>query len=403
MGHNNKWYIISLSNRDAETDLLGHDDIKIGLIINPLAGIGGRVALKGSDGEAIQRLAQQRGAIPLAQQRAEQALTLISQHKDKVRIYTAAQNMGEDLCKRLGFMVTVVSQPGSENTTADDTENAVLQCLNQGVDLLVFVGGDGTARNVYHALQNANENSHTIPPVIGVPAGCKIHSSVYAVTPTHAGELLALLIKGRALSLTEASVMDIDEDEFRQDRVKARLYGYLQVPAENQFMQNMKEGGITHEELALQDIAAFMVETMQDDCLYLIGSGTTPKALLDEMQLPATLLGIDAVLNQEIVESDINEERILELLEKHENVRLIITIIGGQGHVFGRGNQQISPQVIKHLGMSNIDIISTAEKIHSLNGQPMRVDTGDEALNKSLYGMVPVITGYDEKTLYRIG
>ena len=403
MGHNNKWYIISLSNRDAETDLLGSADIKIGLIINPVAGIGGRVALKGSDGEEIQRLAQQRGAIPLAQQRAEQALALICEYQDQVHIYTAAQNMGEDLCKRLGFMVTVVNQPASGNTTADDTENAVLQCLGQGVDLLVFVGGDGTARNVYHALQNIDKNSHTIPPVIGVPAGCKIHSSVYAVTPTHAGELLALLIKGRALSLTEASVMDIDEDEFREDRVKARLYGYLQVPAENQFMQNMKEGGIVHEELALQDIAAFMVETMQDDCLYLIGSGTTPKALLDEMQLPATLLGIDAVLNRELIESDINEERILQLLEKHENVRLIITIIGGQGHVFGRGNQQISPQVIKRLGLSNIDIISTAEKIQSLNGQPMRVDTGDEALNKSLYGMVPVITGYDEKTLYRIG
>ena len=388
-----------------------HDVIRIGLIINPLAGIGGRVALKGSDGESIQQLAMQRGATPLAQERAEQALQLITQYKDKFHIYTAAHEMGENLCKRLGFDTSVVYKADCEKTTASDTESAVLQCLAEGIDILLFAGGDGTARNIYHALDLQekrnqdlpNAESLTIPAVIGVPAGCKIHSSVYAVTPTHAGELLAQIIKGRALSLTEASVMDIDEEEFRHDRVKARLHGHLQVPADNQFMQNMKEGGITHEALALHNIAAFIVETMQDDCLYLIGSGTTPKAILDELQLPATLLGVDAVLNHQLLASDLNEQQILQLLEDYEKVRLIITIIGGQGHIFGRGNQQISPQVIKQLGKKNIDIISTAEKIHSLNARPMRVDTGDEILNKSLYGMVPVITGYDEKTLYRIG
>jgi len=366
-----------------------------------VAGIGGRVALKGSDGEEIQQLARQRGAVALSQQRMQQALQLVAPYRDQIHIFTASDQMGEQLSKDLGFTVTVVNQSLSENTSASDTEETVRQCLAHNVDLLLFAGGDGTARNVFNALKD--EESHRIPAVIGVPAGCKIHSSVYAVTPMHAGELLSQIIKGRALSLTEASVMDIDEDEFRHDRVKARLYGHLPVPAENRFMQSMKEGGITHEELSLQDIAAYMTETMQDDCLYLIGSGTTAKAVLDELQLPATLLGIDAVLNHQLLASDLNEQQILELLDNYNNVRLVITVIGGQGHVFGRGNQQISPQVIKRLGMQNIDIISTAEKIHSLNGLPMRVDTGDEDLNQSLYGMVPVITGYDEKTLYRIG
>ena len=388
--------IISLSNINAEIDLF-----RIGLIINPVAGIGGRVALKGSDGEEIQQLAMQRGATALSQQRVEQALQAVLEFKAQLHIYAAANNMGESLSKSLGFTTTVISSVAAAQTTAQDTEDAVLQCVKQGIDILLFAGGDGTARNVYHALQQLDED--IVPPVIGIPAGCKIHSSVYAVTPTHAGELLSLLIKGRALSLTEASVMDIDEDAFRKDSVKARLYGHLQVPAENQFMQSMKEGGITHEELVLQEIAAFLLESMEDDCVYLIGSGTTPKAVLDEMQLPATLLGIDAVQNHQLIASDLNEQQILQLIKQNEKVRLIITIIGGQGHVFGRGNQQLSPQVIKQLGMQNIVIISTAEKIHSLNGQPMRVDTGDEALNKSLYGMVPVITGYDEKTLYRIG
>lgn len=372
---------------------------KLALIINPVSGIGGRVALKGSDGDDIQQLARQRGAVALAEQRMQQALQWLVDFKADIHVYTAANSMGGNLSKSMGFQTTVVYEVGSVDTCASDTINTAQKCIEQGVDCLLFAGGDGTARNIYSALENA----HSVLPVIGVPAGCKIHSSVYAVTPSHAGELLSLIIKGRALALTEASVMDIDEDEFREDRVKAKLHGYLTVPAENQFMQNMKEGGIRHEEITLQDIAAFISETMDEDTLYLIGSGTTPKAILDELQLPATLLGIDAVLNHELVASDVSEQKILELLDRYAKVCLVITIIGGQGHVFGRGNQQISPEVIRRIEMQNIVIISTPEKIHSLNGQPMRVDTGDESLNKLLYGMVPVVTGYDEKTLYRIG
>lgn len=376
---------------------------RLGLIINPLAGIGGRVGLKGSDGEGIQRLARQRGATPLAQQRMQQALEYLLDFRQQLQVYTAAGEMGETLCQSMGFSHSVVFTPQAGETHASDTEAAVEQCLAQGIDLLLFAGGDGTARNVFTALQRANEpDDAPLPPVIGVPAGCKIHSSVYAVTPTHAGELLSLLLKGRALTLAEASVMDIDEEEFRQDRVKAQLYGYLMVPAENRFMQNMKQGGVQHAEIALQDIAAFMLETMEDDCLYLIGSGTTPKAILDELGLPSTLLGVDAIYNRQLLASDLSEQQILQLLDEYDRVRLVITLIGGQGHVFGRGNQQLSPAVIRRLGMQNIDIISTAEKIHSLNGQPLRVDTGDETLNQLLYGMVPVITGYDEKTLCRI-
>ena len=372
---------------------------RLGLIINPLAGIGGRVALKGSDGEEIQQIAIERGAIPLAEQRMQQALQMLLEYKDRIHIYTAANAMGENLGKSLGFEVTVVNSVSDVHTCADDTEKTVSLCIEQGIDLLLFAGGDGTARNVFHALENIS----SAPPVIGVPAGCKIHSAVYAVTPAHAGELLSLIVKGRALALTQASVMDIDEDEFRHDRVKAKLHGYLNVPAENQYMQNMKEGGISHKEITLQDIAAFIVETMDDDILYLIGSGTTPKAILDALDLPHTLLGIDAVKDKQLVASDVDEQQIQYLLKTHEKVRLIITIIGGQGHLFGRGNQQISPDVIRRIGLENIVIISTPEKIQSLDGLPMRVDTGDEKLNKSLYGMVPVITGYDEKTLYRIG
>lgn len=372
---------------------------RLGVIINPVAGIGGRVALKGSDGEDIQQQALARGATPMAQSRMQQALQLLLPYKNQLHILTAAAEMGESLCQQMGFQYEVI-QACPQISSAMDTEQTVQRCLEQGIDILLFAGGDGTARNVYTAMQSSQ--LRPLPAVIGVPAGCKIHSSVYAVTPTHAGELLALLLKGRALSLMEASVMDIDENAFRQDRVKARLYGHLDVPAENRFMQSMKEGGIRHEALALEDIAAFMVETMEDDCLYFIGSGTTPRAIMENLQLPATLLGVDAVYQQQLVASDLGEQDILSLLNEYPKARFIMTVIGGQGHVFGRGNQQVSPAVINQLGMENIDIIATAEKIHSLNGQPLRVDTGDQTLNQSLYGMVTVITGYDEKMLYRI-
>ena len=373
---------------------------RLGLIINPLAGIGGAVALKGSDGEAIFRRARQLGAKPQAQARTRSALEQIQAYTGQVKIFTAAHDMGEYLCRDMGFDTEVVADNKAGDTHAEDTEKTVQRLLEQGVDLILFAGGDGTARNIYHALQGLNR-IHAVP-VIGIPAGCKIHSAVYAVTPRHAGELLALIMKGRPLALREASVMDIDEDAFRHDVVKAKLYGQLNVPAENRYMQNMKEGGVAHAELVLQDIAAYIVEIMEDNCVYLIGSGTTPKAVMDELGLEATLLGIDAVKNHQLVGKDLNEQQILELL-KTDRAKIVMTIIGGQGHLFGRGNQQLSPAVIRAVGKDNIIVIATPEKLHALEGRPIRVDTGDEKLDESLSGMIPVITGYDHLNLYRIG
>ena len=374
---------------------------RLGLIINPVAGIGGSVALKGSDGEDIYKKALQLGAKPQAQVRARSTLELIQSDKDTLTIYTAANDMGEYLCRDLGFNTEVVADNISGETHASDTEKAVQALLDQGIDLLVFAGGDGTARNVYHVLQASGQSNHL--PVLGIPAGCKIHSAVYAVTPKHAGELLLLIVRGRPLALQEASVMDIDEEAFRHDVVKARRYGQLYVPAENQYMQNMKEGGVEHAELVLQDIAAYLIEMMNDETLYFVGSGTTPKAVLDELDLPATLLGVDAVKDQQLVKSDANERDILSLLSGQQDAKIIATIIGGQGHLFGRGNQQFSPEVIRQVGKDNLLIIATPEKLHALAGQPIRVDTGDDQLNQDLSGMVQVITGYEQQTLYRVG
>lgn len=371
---------------------------RLGLVINPVAGIGGRVALKGSDG-MVQR-ARQLGAQPLAQLRTRHALELLQNNRDQFRVYTAAHAMGENVCRDLGFDLTVVSHNPAGETTASDTESAVQSLLQQGIDLLVFAGGDGTARNVFNAMMQCEEKLRV--PVLGIPAGCKIHSAVYAVTPQHAGELLSQIIRGRALAMREASVMDIDEDAFRHDVVKAQRYGYLNVPAENQYMQGMKEGGGKQEDFILQDIAAYITETMEQDVMYLVGSGSTPRAIMDALHLESTLLGIDAVCNRQLIARDLNEADILKLVAAHP-VKIILTVVGGQGHLFGRGNQQFSPAVLRAVGRENLIIIATPEKIHALQGSPIRVDTGDAELDHALYGMAKIITGYDEHTLYRIG
>ena len=378
---------------------------KLGLIINPLAGIGGAVALKGSDGNDIVKQAQKLGAVSQAQARTRIALEQIYTLRDQIRVYTAAHDMGETLCREMGFHVESLLSNEVGHTTAMDTQNTVEALVKQNVDLLMFSGGDGTARNILDALQQLNKD--TLMPVIGIPAGCKIHSAVYAVTPKHAGELLGLIIRGRPLAVTETAVMDIDEIAFRQNIVKASLYGHLIAPAENQYMQNMKQGGVEHETLSLQDIATYITEDMEDDTIYLIGSGTTPKAILDELGLDATLLGIDAIENKQLIATDMSEQEILSLLNENKagqnkSVKIILTIIGGQGHLFGRGNQQLSPTVIRDIGKENIMVISTAAKLHALNGRPIRVDTGDEQLDKELCGMIKIITAYDEQTFYRI-
>ena len=376
--------------------------MKLGLVINPLAGIGGAVGLKGSDGQEIVEQALKKGARPLAQSRALSALLQIRDCAPQP-VYTAAGTMGSDVLVEAGIRAEVVYSSPVEATTANDTRNAVMALCDSGIDLLMFAGGDGTARDVLNALRQSGAEEKLT--VIGIPAGCKIHSAVYAVTPLQAGELVAGLIQGQLYSVRAAEVMDLDEDAFRAGTVKASCYGYMNVPVDEQRMQAMKQGAVDTEAMALQDIAADFIDSMQDDVLYLIGSGSTTAALMESMGLDNTLLGIDAIYNGELVASDVSEQEILSLLEDeaYSSARIVVTAIGGQGHVFGRGNQQFSPAVIRQVGSDNIIIVATRNKLHSLEGRPLRADTGDIELDAELAGMKQIITGYEQRTLYRIG
>ncbi|MDH5391649.1 MAG: ATP-NAD kinase family protein [Gammaproteobacteria bacterium] len=375
---------------------------KLGLIVNPVAGIGGRLGLKGSDGKVIREAAFEQGAIALAGARSLQALQPLSALKALFEVLTVAGTMGQEAAEEAGLNYRLVMRPETEQTEPLDTRHAVEMMVKAKVDLLMFAGGDGTARDIYNALSALNALDSV--SVVGIPAGCKIHSAVYAVSPLHAGELVASIIRGKAARLVEADVMDIDEVAFRDGVVKARRYGGLWVPQDNQHMQALKEGGVEHESLALQNIALTVIEQMQPDVLYFIGSGSTPAAIMQELGLENTLLGIDLVINQQLVGSDLTEQQILQYMDQYSaaEARIIVTVIGGQGIVFGRGNQQFSPEVIRRVGLKNIHYLATAEKIRGLMGRALRVDSGDEKLNSALSGMVRVLTGYDEYMLYKI-
>ncbi len=368
---------------------------KLGLIVNPVAGMGGKVGLKGTDGPEIIEKARSLGARPESADKAAHALKVLAALKEELTLVTCPGEMGEDIARRCGFephLVDGISIP----STAEDTEEAARQMSGMGVDLILFAGGDGTARNIYHVL----EDKKTIP-VIGIPAGVKIHSAVYATTPRNAGELARLFLQEGSLPLRRAEVMDIDEEAFREGRLSARLYGYLQVPCAGDLMQHLKIGGAGSEESVLEAIAEQVVENMEQDVVYIVGPGSTTGPVMKKLGLENTLLGVDLVLNGKLLAADANEQQIIKLI-KGRKAKIIVTVIGGQGYIFGRGNQQISAAVINEVGKENIIVAATSEKVLSLDYGHLLVDTGDEEVNRALRGYIKIVTGYREELIYRV-
>lgn len=369
---------------------------RLGLIVNPIAGLGGRVGLKGTDGEATVRSALAMGAVAEAPMRAVSALQRLSARDPSVRVVTFAGEMGADAAGRVGLGVEPVGEQAGNDSTAGDTIRAAQAMLRAHVDLVLFVGGDGTARDIYDAVGDR-------VPCLGVPAGVKIQSAVFAVTPSAAGDLAGrfLAVRGERLRLREAEVMDIDEGEVRHDRVASRLYGFLQVPYDRGWLQGAKAGTPFSDEAAMAGIASEVVAGMDHPTTYLLGPGTTTRAIAERLCIPSTLLGVDAVREGRSAGSDLNEGQILDML-KAGPAKIVVTVIGGQGYVFGRGNQQMSPSVIRRVGPQNVIVVATRNKLLALGDQPLWVDTGDEALDARLAGHVQVVTGVRERTVVRL-
>lgn len=369
----------------------------LGLIVNPVAGIGGKAGLKGSDGIYTLRRAQGLGATPEAGRRTVEALAIVARGGVPFRFVTYPREMGEIPAREAGIDPLVIGELAGGLTSADDTRRAARDLAARGVDLLLFSGGDGTARDVHSAIGAA-------VPVLGIPAGVKMHSAVFAVNPTGAGHaVLDLLRDGRhdPLQTVEAEVMDIDEEAFRRGCVGERLYGYLPIPRLREHIQHAKSGGASPR-AALEGIAAEIVNRMEDGVVYVIGPGSTTRSVMDELGLPCTLLGVEAVRNRRLLARDVGEPQLFDLLAGRP-AKIVVTAIGGQGHIFGRGNQQISPRVIRTVGRENVLVIATLQKLLNLLPRPLLVDTGDPALDLDLCGYTRVITGYEQYVPYRVG
>ena len=355
--------------------------------------MGGRVGLKGTDGSDILAQARLLGAKPESQNRTLISLQKLLTIQDKIQLITYPGVMGENIAKKCGFQPTIIGSI-PKLTTSEDTRKAAKDLLNLNIDLLLFAGGDGTARDIYDEIKNE-------VVALGIPTGVKIQSAVFARNPARAGELAVSYLQKRTIRVREAEVMDIDEASIRKGVVRAILYGYLTIPYERAHIQNSKAGSPETESFAHQTIAEEIIENMDTDYFYIIGPGTTTRAIMDKLQLANTLLGIDLIYNKKLVANDLNESKLIQYIQG-KKVKLIITPIGGQGYILGRGNQQLSPEIIKRIGRDNILVIATRNKLNSLEGRPLLLDSGDKTVDELLSGYIGVITGYREKSIYKV-
>ena len=366
----------------------------LGLIVNPIAGMGGSVGLKGTDTAAILSEARARGAVPQAAGRAKVVLDALAAARPGLELLAAPGQMGERIARDAGLRPVVVADPVGDETGAADTRAAAEAMAAGGARLIVFAGGDGTALDMAAALGDR-------VPVIGVPAGVKMHSAVYATSPRAAADL-ALRALTQDIEARPREVMDIDEEAFRAGAVSARLYGYMPVPYAPDLTQNVKAGGVSGDREALAGIAAEIVGRMVPGRLYILGPGTTTRAVTEALGLPKTLLGVDLVGDGTLVAADASENDILRALAGSRPGAIVVTPIGGQGHFLGRGNQQIGARVVRAVGLDRLLIAATPEKLASLGGGTLHVDTGDPDLDRALSGWRRVITGYGTEAVCRV-
>ncbi len=362
----------------------------IGFIVNPVAGMGGSVGLKGTDGKDIYQKALALGAQPVSPGKAHEVLEHL---KDPQAIdwLVAPGKMGEQSFTEMSIPHTVVGEIGEE-TSAEDTKRIAKQMAAQGAALIVFLGGDGSARDMFDAIG-------TQTPVVAVPAGVKIFSAVFAINTRAAAEMLEAFVSG--VGVTEEEVLDIDEEAYQNNRLDSRLYGYMLTPDVRAFLQPGKIATSTpSSEESKQEIAGYIVDEIEAETLYILGPGSTVKAVADELEVEKTLLGVDAVFEGKLVGQDLNENAILTLLEQYEKRKLVVTPLGGNGFVFGRGSKMFTPKVIRLVGKENVIIIGDRDKVAQLDC--LRLDSGDFELDKQLGKYLKVWVGYRQAILKKV-
>ena len=373
---------------------------RIGFVINPIAGLGGRVGLKGTDGIAAEAI--RLGAEPIANTRALEALRVLKSLLDStpkasaVNWFTVSGPMGRNALQAAGFQTIEVVYAASAEPSAQDTRAAVQKLLCTGVDLVLFCGGDGTARDICSITGEA-------VPILGIPSGVKMYSGVFGVTPARTAEILTRYLMGE-IGLADAEIVDLDEEKYRRDEWAVRLYMTARTPFEPSFVQAAKAIIVGADEDAVKaDIAEHLCEEIesQPDAMFLLGPGSTLQAVGHALNIEKTLLGVDAIVQRQIIGKDLNEQHILDLLACYHQCKLVLSPIGAQGFLLGRGNQQLSPTVIRRIGAENIIVVATPAKL--ARTPVLRFDSGDSTLDSDmiLRKFLPVVIGYHRMRLVK--
>jgi predicted polyphosphate/ATP-dependent NAD kinase len=365
--------------------------VRLGFIINPIAGMGGKVGLKGTDN--VFREAITKGAEPVAPERAIEFLQRLKKNMTgkTCEVLTCPGIMGEKEAEAASFAAQVLPMKIGQETSAQDTKNAVKLLTPKTVDLIVFVGGDGTARDIFDAMQGFDE-----VPVLGVPSGVKMYSGIFAVNPSDAADIILALAEKQA-EITDFEIIDTDEKAIRGDTLAIKLYGFLKGPFLPAHIQGSKQTSpeTTDERDNQTAIARFVIEEMQRKGTYILGPGTTIKRVAELLGIQKTVLGVDIYKKGEVI-LDVDEKTILEEVKDWRDTWVILSPIGHQGILLGRGNQQISPKIIKNLGKERIIVAATKSKLQGIEGNVLRVDTGDTEVDGMLKGYFRVVTDYRE-------
>ncbi len=373
--------------------------IKIGFLINPIAGMGGRVGLKGTD--EVYKKAKKLGAKEIAEKKAEETIKEFTENYDidkKIEWYTCKGSMGYNILKKYNFKnIEILYEPNKKTTSPEDSKNACKNFLEKDVDLILFCGGDGTTRDIYNVVKDKI-------PLLGIPSGVKMHSGVFGINTRASAKMLYEFICGR-LTIGEAEIMDLDEKKYRKGEWNVKLFGITKGIVEPTYVQ---VGKASFQSVSDNTIKDELTEHIEDELkenkeyLYLFGSGGTIEYISKKLGIENTLLGIDAIYKNENIGTDLNEKEILNLIKKYPKIKVILSPIGAQGFILGRGNLQLSPEVIKKIDIDNIIVVSTPSKLKST--PVLRVDTGDKELDKKFsdHEFIMVVIGYRLSRVVRI-
>ena len=366
------------------------DNMRLAVVVNPDAGLGGRLGFKGSDGRAAE--ARAAGAEDRAGPRMRQCLERLSElAREPIEILAWDGRMGGDWIP--GEYTSTGKTP--ELTDASSTSEFIKA---HSPDLFLYAGGDGTTRDIVEALGEREI------PLVGVPGGVKMHSGCFATTPKAAAEVVWSFVTGD-LMVARTEVMDLDEEVYRKGEWKVKMYGEAFTPASPRWMQGAKEQVQREsEEETLEAMSSHVANLVEDnpDLMVVWGSGGTLRQMCARLGYDSTLLGID-IQHAGKMFNDLNESGLLEIINKHDGeIKLLLSPMGGQGFLIGRGNLQLSPDVLRAIGIDNILGIATPAKLLGLN--ELRIDTGDERLDAEIRSKkyLKVLQGYRTTRIIRV-